>query len=414
MPKSSSAKLSSVIRHEYLTIVKQPSFWIAMIAIPVLIGVVIAISIIGNKASEDRINELAKDLRNVVVVDESGLISDQVVKGAGLAMKPGSEVPTLREEVRTGKQEALVVFPDTLQKDRKYSIYLSSTDLTKMGAVSSLADTILKTSLFLPLGSAEVIALAQNGANSQVITYKDGAETAGFNEYIAPAIFVLLFYIIFAFSVSYMLTSVSEEKENRSMEMVLTYVKPRTLIVGKLLGVSLVTLTQIAFFAVLALIGFLILQQTSGGVTLPMGIEPSRIVFDFWPIFFGFSFLVVGFLMFAGYMTATAAAAPSSKEANNFSAVFFIGAFIPFYFIMLLVTNPENPIVKFLTFFPLTSPVVALVRNTVGNMSLLESWLALIVMIFFMCVSVWIAVKAFRLGALEFGSAIKLSKLFKK
>ena len=55
------AKLSSVVRHEYLTIVKQPSFWIAMIAIPVLIGVVFALSIIGNKASADRIEELAKD-----------------------------------------------------------------------------------------------------------------------------------------------------------------------------------------------------------------------------------------------------------------------------------------------------------------------------------------------------------------
>jgi ABC-type Na+ efflux pump, permease component len=193
-------------------------------------------------------------------------------------------------------------------------------------------------------------------------------------------------------------------------------VKPRTLILGKLLGVSLVTLTQIAFFILLAVVGFIVLQQTSGtgGVQLPAGIEPSRIPFDFWPIFFGAAYLIVGFLLFAGYMTATAAAAPSSKEANNFSAVFFIAAFIPFYFIMLLITNPNNPIVQFLTYFPLTSPVVALVRNTVGNMSLLESWLALGVMTFFMVISIWVAVKAFRLGALEFGSTIKLSKLFKK
>ncbi len=408
------AKLSSVVRHEYMTIVKQPSFWIAMIAIPVLIGVVIALSIIGNKASVDRIEELAKDLQNIVVVDGSGLVDEQTVAGAGLTMKPISEAPSLRDEVRQGKREAVVVFPETLKQERTYQIYLSGNDLTKMGSVSTLADNILKTSVFLPLKSPEIIALAQNGATSQITSFKDGEETAGFNEYIAPAIFVLLFYIIFAFSVSYMLTSVSEEKENRSMEMVLTYVKPRTLIVGKLLGVSLVTLTQIAFFAILALAGFLILQQTNGSVSLPMGIEPSRIVLDFWPIFFGFSFLVVGFLMFAGYMTATAAAAPSSKEANNFSAVFFISAFIPFYFIMLLVTNPDNPIVKFLTFFPLTSPVVALVRNTVGNMSLLESWLALLTMIIFMIISIWIAVRAFRLGALEFGSTIKLSKLFKK
>lgn len=408
------AKLSSVVRHEYLTIIKQPSFWIAMIAIPVLIAMVIAISIIGNKASSDKIEELAKDLKNVAVIDQSGLISKQVVAGAGLTMKPASEIDALREKVRLGQREALVVYPKTLAKDRTYRIYLSGNDLTRMGSVSTLADNLLKTSVFLPLKSPEIIAIAQNGATSQITSYKDGEETAGFNEYIAPAIFVLLFYIIFAFSVSYMLTSVSEEKENRSMEMVLTYVKPRTLIVGKLLGVSLVTLTQIAFFAVLAVIGFVVLNNVNGGVAMPMGIEPNRIVFDFWPIFFGFSFLVVGFLMFAGYMTATAAAAPSSKEANNFSAVFFMGAFVPFYFITLLVTSPENPVVKFLTFFPLTSPVVALVRNTVGNMSLLESWLALAAMVVFMITSIWIAVKAFRLGALEFGSTIKLSKLFKK
>lgn len=408
------AKLSSVVRHEYLTIIKQPSFWIAMIAIPVLIGVVITLSVLGNQASEKRVEELSRDLKNVVIVDESGLVNEQVVAGAGLTMQAPEKASVLREEVRLGKREALVVYPTTLQKERTYRIYLSGNDLTKMGSVSTLADNLLKTSVFLPLKSPEIIALAQSGASSEITSYKDGEETAGFNEYVAPGIFVLLFYIIFAFSVSYMLTSVSEEKENRSMEMVLTYVKPRTLIVGKLLGVSLVTLTQVAFFAALAGIGFLVLQQVQGGVVLPMGIEPSRIVFDFWPIFFGFAFLVVGFLMFAGFMTATAAAAPSSKEANNFSAVFYMGAFIPFYFIMLMVTSPDNPIVKFLTFFPLTSPTVTLVRNAVGNMSLMESWLALGAMALFMTISIWIAVKAFRLGALEFSQTIKLSKLFKR
>lgn len=408
------SKLSTVVRHEYLTIVKQPSFWIAMIAIPVVIAAVIAISILGNKASADRIEELAKDLKNVVIIDESNLVSEGVVKSAGLTMAPVSKITTLKEKVQHGEQEALIVYPTTLQKERTYQIYLSGNDLTKMGSVSTMADNLLKTSVFLPLKSPEIIALAQNGATSQITSYKDGEETAGFNEYIAPAIFVILFYIIFSFSVSYMLTSVSEEKENRSMEMVLTYVKPRTLIVGKLLGVSLVTLTQIAFFAIMALIGFIIMQQFGSGVTLPAGIDPSRIVFDFWPIFFGFAFLIVGFLMFAGFMTATAAATPSAKEANSFSAVFFIGAFVPFYFITLMVTSPENPIVKFITYFPLTSPVVSLVRNAVGNMGLLESWIALIVMTGFMMISIRVAVRAFRLGALEFGSAIKLSKLFKK
>ena len=408
------SKLRSVIRHEYLTIVKQPSFWIIMIAIPVIIAAVAGISYLGNKSSAERIEEIAKDLKNVAIIDKSGLINKDIVTASGLSISQPAETETLRQQVQEGKKEALVVYPETLKSEGKYQIYLSNDDLTKMSAVTSLGDSLLKTSLFLPLGSKEIITLAQNGASNDVTIYKDGVETAGFNEYIAPGLFVVMFYIIFAFSVGYMLTSVSEEKENRSMEMVLTYVKPRTLIVGKLLGVSLVTLTQMVFFGILAVIAYIVLQRFGGGISLPFGIDLAKIVFDPLAIFFGAAFLVVGFLMFAGFMTATAAAAPSSKEANSFSAVFYIGAFIPFYFITMIVTNPSSPVVSFLTFFPLTSPVVTLIRNTIGNMGTLESFTALAVMFVFMLVSIWVAVRAFKLGALEFSQTIKLSNLFKR
>lgn len=408
------AKLSTVIKHEYLTIVKQPSFWIVMVAIPLIIAVVAGLSYLGNKSSEDRIDELAKDLKNVAIVDESGLISKEVLAGGGFTLSPASDEQKLRAAVQNGTKDALIVYPETLAKDRKYSVYLSSTDFTMMGSVSSLASNLLKTSIFMPLGSAEIIALAQDGAESEVTTYRDGEATAGLNEYVVPGLFVVLFYIIFVFSVGYMLTSVSEEKENRSMEMVLTYIEPRKLIVGKLLAVILVTFTQILFFALMAGIAYMVLQALGNSVVLPAGIDLNRLVFNPLTIFFSVGFLVIGFLMFAGLMTATAAFAPSTKEANSFSTVFYIGAFIPFYFVMMILTDPENPITKFITFFPLTSPVVTLLRNTVGNMGTLESALALIVMTVFMVLSIWIAVKAFSRGALEYSSVLKFGTLFKK
>ena len=408
------SKLRSVIRHEYLTIVKQPSFWIVMIAIPALIGVVIGLTYLGNKSSADRIEEIARELKNVTVIDNSGLINADVMQQSELAFTANTDPDQAKEAVRTGSLEALIVYPEDLATTRTYQMYLSTSDLTKSSSVSSIADNLLKTSLFIPLGSAEVIALAQGGASGDITMFRDGIETGGFNDYVAPGLFLVLFYIIFAFSVSYMLTSVSEEKENRSMEMVLTYVKPRILIVGKLLAVSLVTLTQVAFFALLALVGFLIMQQMGNNLTLPAGISLDKLSLSPLPIFFGAAYLIVGFLMFAGFMTATAAAAPSSKEANNFSSVFFIGAFIPFYFIMPIVTDPHGPLVQLLSYFPLTSPVVALLRNTVGSMEGFEPWLVLAVMTGFMMLSIWIAVRAFKLGALEFGSTIELSKLFTK
>ncbi len=406
-------KLRHIIRHEYLTIIRQPSFWIAMTAIPVLAAIVITLSVLGNQSSSQHVAQVAKQLHNVAIIDESGLINKNVVKASQLKLAPNDQLNPLLDQVKKGTLEALIVYPQNLKVGRSYQIYLASTDFTKLSGVTTLADNLLKTSLFLPLGSPQIIALAQNGASGDVTMFKNGTPTGGFNDYIAPGLFVVLFYLIFAFSVSYMLTSVSEEKENRSMEMVLTYVKPRSLIIGKLLAVCLVTLTQVLFFALLAIIAYVVLINTGNNISLPLGISLDKISFHFWPIFFGATYLVVGFLMFAGFMTTAAAATTSAKEANNYSSVFFIGAFIPFYFITTIVTDPNSSLVHFLTFFPLTSPVITLIRNTVGSMSLTESWLALGTMTVFMLISIWVAVRAFKLGALEFSQTIKLSKLFK-
>jgi len=408
------SKLRSVIRHEYMTIIRQPSFWISMVAFPIIFGAIFGLNYFSNTSGTARIEEVAKNLENVAIVDESELISEDVVTGAGLELYPSSEKERLQQSVQDGDVEALVVYPENITKDRAYLVYLASPDFSTSSGVGSLADTILETSLYLPLGDQDVIALAQQGASSEQVIYDNGRETAGIYEYIVPGFFLVLFYIVFLFSIGYMLTSVSDEKENRSMEMVLTYVKSRDLIMGKLLAVTLVTFTQLAFFAVLGLIALLVARSLGNELNLPLDIQVSELVFDPLTIAFALGFLVVGFLLFAGLMTTVAAISPSSKEANNFSVVFYLAPWIPFWFIMPILTDPENPVVRFLTYFPLTSPVVALVRNTIGNMSTLETAFALVVMTIFMVLSIAIAVRAFSRGALEFSQTIKLSSILKK
>lgn len=406
------SKLKAVVRHEYLTIVKQPSFWMLMLAIPLIAGAITAMNYFSNKASSDKINELADDLKTVRIVDESGLINTDVARQAGLQIGTIDSEEQYKNDVKDGQSQGLVVFPADLKQSKTYEIYVDSSNISVYGAVSSMADTILKTSLFLPLGDVEIIALAQDGASSSTVFYRDGRETAGFNEFIAPGVFLILFFIIITFSISYMLTSVSDEKENRSMEMVLTYVNPRTLIIGKLLGVTLATLTQIAFFGLVAVIGFIILKNT-GNINLPFGIDLTKIPFDPVTLLISAGYLVAGFTLYAGLMITVAATAPSAKEANSFSSVFIISAIVPFYFISLLVTDPSNAVAIFLSYFPLTSPMADLVRNTVGNLDIGTALGALSILIASAATSIWLAVKAFRLGALEFAQTIKLSNLLK-
>src|SRR5690606_26775318 len=125
--------------------------------------------------------ELAKELQTVAIVDNSGLINQDVVKQSGLNLHKANKTDSLREDVREGQIPALVVFPKHLTEERSYKIYVEGNNITTISAVGSLAENILKTSLFLPLGSAEVIALAQNGASSDITFFRDGQETAGFN-----------------------------------------------------------------------------------------------------------------------------------------------------------------------------------------------------------------------------------------
>lgn len=406
------SKLRAVIRHEYLTIVRQPSFWIFMLLLPLLMGMIIGINVFSSKSSSDHIDKVAKELQSVAVVDNSGLINNSVVSSAGLTLHPDSEQATLRQKVIDGEIRALIVFPETLTSTAKYQVYMNGMDFTTLSAIQTAGDTILKTSLFLPLGSPEIIALAQNGAEGTMTFYENGKETNGFNDYIAPGLFTILFFTILSFSLGFMLTSVSEEKENRSMEMVLTYVEPRTLIVGKIIGISLVTLTQIVFFLGLSVIAYLVMQNTGSLGTLPLGIDLAKITIDPLRIFFALGFLVVGFLLYAGLMVTVAAMAPSTKEANNFSSVFIIGSIIPIYFAALIITDPTSPVTNFLTFFPLSSPMTNLLRNTVGSLDTVTAFLSLGLMTLFMLGSIWLAVRAFRLGALEFAQTMKLSTLF--
>lgn len=408
------SKLRAVIRHEYGTIVKQPSFWIMMIAIPVIFAVIFGLVYLSGRASTDRLESLANDIKNVAIIDESGFVPNELVSQSGQQLRSVEQLEDTKADVASGELTGLVYYPGDLEESKKFEVYVNGTDFTQISTVQSLGDSLLQVGIFSPLGSATVIELAQNGGQNELTTYEDGQVSPGFNKYIVPGIFMAMFYLILFFSVGYILTSISEEKENRSMEMALTYLSPRTLIVGKLIGVILVTLTQLAFFAALAALALLVVAPMNiADLQLPAGIDLANLVFDPLTIFFSAGFLVAGFALFAGLMAATAAALPA-RQANGFSAVFYIAAFAPFYFIQLIMTDPENPVTTFVTYFPLTAPVVTLLRTTVDNMSVLQSSLALIVMVVSAILAMWLAVKIFPKGAIEYNNRISLKSVFSK
>lgn len=406
------SKLHSVIRHEYLTVVKQKGFWAYMIALPLIFLFVFILIGVASSSDNSSLEKIASDLQGVAVVDDSGLVSPEVIAAGGQTSYPVAEFETLRQEVETGERRGLIYYPANLLETAQYQVYVSGVDFIFSTSLSEVAAALLKGSLYAPIGSPEKIALAQGGADAITTTFANGTTSVGFTRFIVPGAITLMFVIILMFSIGYILTSISDEKENRSMEMALTYLSPRTLIVGKLIAVVLITFTQLLFFAVLAVAAILIAIHTNF-IRLPSNFDFSAIPVDPISVLFALGFLVVGFILFAAFMAFIAVLLPA-KQANNFSSLFYILPFVPSWFIWTVLTDPSNPVVQFITYFPITAPTTSLVRNTVGNISVGEATLSLVIMSVVAFIVLWLVVRIFPKGALEFQNPLSLRAIFSK
>ena len=402
-------KLKAVIRHEFLTIVKQPSFWISLIAVPLITGVVILIGMLTNDSKDT-----AKKDGNlsIVVIDKSNLIVPDTAKANGFTISSPEKEAELKAAVQAGDVDGLIIYPSDLKESGSYQLFADNTDQDNGAIVSRLGRTVLQESVLVPLNSKSLADLARTGGTGKLETFVDGKQPRQFIEYVVPGAFLVLFYMVLVFSVGYALTSVSEEKENRSIEMVLSYVKPRTLILGKLLAIILVTLAQILIILTMAGIGLLIARAMGNDLSLPFDL--STLTFVPFEVLIGIGFLVVGFIFYVALMAMIGAIFPSSKEAGSFSSVFFILPAVPFWGFDAITTQANSVFTQILTYFPLTSPTTVLLRNAAGNLDIMSGLLSLAILALTTVFTIALAARAFKLGTLEFSERVKFSTLFKR
>lgn len=406
------SKLNSVIRHEYLTVVKQKGFWAYMVTIPAIFLLMFLLIGIAGKTNNTSLDNLANDLQEVAIIDASGLVAAEAVAAIGQELTPVSEYEAIRQEVKDGERKGMVYYPANMLETRQYEIYVSGVDFIFSTTLSEIGGSLLSNSLYSSIGSEDKIALAKQGADGVTTTFANGTESVGFTRFIVPGAITILFVIILMFSVGYILTSIADEKENRSMEMALAYLSPRTLIVGKLIAVVLITLTQLLFFLALGVVAMVVAVNTNF-IQLPSNFDITALPVDPVSFIFALAFLIVGFIMFAAFMAFLAVLLPA-KQANNFSSIFYILPFVPSWFIWTVLTDPANPVVQFITYFPITAPTTSMIRNTVGNISAGEALLSLGIMAVVAAIMLWLVVKVFPKGALEFQNPLSWRAIFSK
>ena len=392
--------LSTVIRFEITRSLKKKSFWLAAISFPLVFAMVFAVIFLSNKASEDAAKNLEKQAFSFAVTDESKLVKPELLAATKAQPVAAADKDATIKRVQEGKLDAYIYYPKDIAKER-VEVYGKDVGLFDNGRYGSIATSLLSNSVQSEVSPA-VRMVIQDKVNTKNTVYKNGKEYNAINEMILPGLFLVLFYFLISFFGNQML------KENRVIEMILTTVHARTLIIGKIISLIVLAFIQGLLVILPVLVAYLFFKDQ---LQLP-DVDLSHIAVD--PVRIGIGFLAfsASFLFFTGMLVAIGAAVPTAKEAGSFFATIMILLFAPLYAAAMLVSTPDALPSKIITYFPLTSPIPLMLRNAIGNLSAMDAAISISILTVCAAIAIMMGVRLFRFGALEDSRKLSLREIF--
>ena len=398
--------LGTVMRFEVIRTLKKKSFWVMALGFPVMMAAAFGIIFFSNRSANDSFDQLKDEKFSFVVTDESNMIAPEILEQMDARTTPDKTSGV--DAVKNGDADAYFYYPADLANGT-VEVYGKNISMFDNSKYDSVAKMLLQTSTEGQVDPS-LKAIVTGSVKSESTYFRDGQNYDPIKEMIAPGFFLILFYVLIAFFGNQMLTSTTEEKENRVIEMLLTTVNARTLIIGKIYALVLLALIQGCIIIIPAAIGYFAFGDR---LNMP-SFDMSSIVIDPTRIAVAIALFSASFMMLTGILVAIGASVPTAKEAGNFIGIVMIALFGPLYAFMLFVTDPENPFVRFLTLFPLTAPIPLLLRNAVGNLETWEILAGLAILIISALLAMRLAVQLFRYGALEYSRTLSVKEIFAK
>ena len=395
--------LGTVFKFETIRVLKKPTFWLMALGFPLMFAALYGIMFWSQSTTMQAAKELEKQEFSLAVTDDSKLVRPELLMAAKTKTVESKEAGI--NDVKNGKIDAYIYFPKDIGK-QKVEVYGKDVGLFQNGKYGAVAQSLLSQSVASSVSQAQV-AILQNKVQLSSTTYLDGKKHGGINEMIAPGLFLVIFFMLITFFGNQMLTSSTEEKENRTVEMLLTMVKTDTLITGKILSLMVLALIQMLVIILPVAAGYLAFGSK---LQLP-NMDLSLLVFKLVRIGLALVIFLASFMMFTGMLVTLGAMMPTAKEASQWFGLVIMLIFGPFYGITAFVSFPDSPFVKFLSLFPFTAPIPLLLRNAVGNLPAWEGLLGVALLIVAAVFVLWLAVRVFRYGAMSYDSKLSLSAL---
>ena len=222
------------------------------------------------------------------------------------------------------------------------------------------------------------------------------------SEFVVPYIFTMLLMMSIFIGSGALLESVSEEKENRMIEVLLTSVSPLSLMAGKILALGTISLAQIiVWFASIAMIGPQIIDQIPNAAELE--IEPLTLAYV--SLFF-----IAGYFLFAVILAAIGSATTSAKEAGPITMIVILPAVFPVSFLSgEILTAPDGGVARVLSFIPITAPTTMMLRIGSVDVSNAEILASLAVTALGGVAMLFVSSRVFRAGLLLYGQRMTLA-----
>lgn len=425
-------KILIIIQREFLKRVRTKGFIILTITMPFIMAALVFVPLWLSSIEND-------EQQKVAVIDPTGVYAKALKASKSFAF---SAQPVITEEMRSedSPYDAVVAISGDLVKNNgKVTIYSHKEIPGNLldYIQSKLNETVQKQKLEATgiAGLDKIIDNVQRDVNMKTVKWsKEGDEQAS-STYVAiivGGIFTLLIYIFVITYGGMVMQSVIEEKTNRIVELLVSSVKPFQLMMGKIIGVMLVGIAQMALWGVMlsiimtvASVGFGVSQAQSIAAGQPMPSPTMNMSQDTQELLtaivnlpyaeIGLMFIIMfvgGYLLYSSFFAATGASINEQEDANQFVVPITMITLFGLYAAMYSIENTDGPLAFWASLFPLTSPIVMMIRIPFG-VPLWQELLSIALLYASAFLMIWIGGKIYRVGILMYGKKPSIKEIIK-
>jgi len=408
-----------ILKREYLSRILTKGFWISTALFPLFtIGFTILPRILTDRTKSSPEPILIVDIRGDFfpvlrdVLDKA----EDVEKSPPVKLEPvrGRQIAEIQRELndRTEKGEiqGYMVIDDATVRDSEV-IYFArnpssaiSSDLLR----SSLRESITKYRLMrIGVRGPEVEAAVRRvGFDIQKASNDPEKRESGMSAFFMSFALTMFIYFTLIFYGVYVLRGVLEEKSNRIVEIIISSVKPFHLMIGKVFGIGLVGLTQIAIWTVFALL--VTLPSMAALMSINREALPSinPVALAFFPIYF-----VLGYFLYATIYAGIGSMFNSDEDAQQMVSIASLLLVIPMMFLMPVIKNPNGNLAVGLSLVPFFAPILMYLRITIQTPPAWQIALSIAIMLVTILFMVWLVSKIYRVGILMYGKKPTIPEL---